>query len=449
MPINPSTLPEIIQRVRGDFQRYLPNTDIKDNTLIDIMAKTWSGVNLEMGILSANVQQGLFPDRATGTDLEAWASTRGISRKGGEQANGTIVVNGNGLSPTTTIAIGTEFTTQSGNIYKSINNAVIAEHLKTVSLALTDNIVTATIIGSTNEYAVNQTVSMSGADQAAYNGDKIVIEAGDDYFKFQVEGSPPPPTTGNSFFTTAAMALVSIESELSGSDQNLESGSQINFLTLPNLNVNITAYVDRNGIKNGQDLETDEALRQRMIDDMRGSKRVSFTADDVIAIAKENPSVTRAQVLRATPNPGQITVYIASDDNLTSVSLEAVLKDVKDRLLLDAPVVIADLDNSTPDAGDIKIYSVTVKTVDYNFSNIDPSTDTMKQSIITNLKSFFRNNTVIGESISKDIILAAIKNTVDLTSSDSLKTFTLNPDANDLTVADGEVYNLGNVTFEN
>jgi len=66
--------------------------------------------------------------------------------------------------------------------------------------------------GASHGYTSGQTVRVSGADQAAYNGSFVITVTGVDTFTYTVAGSPPTPATGTLTVGRGVATLVGNES---------------------------------------------------------------------------------------------------------------------------------------------------------------------------------------------------------------------------------------------
>ena len=445
MAIKQSTIPETIQRVNGDLQRSFPNASITDTSMLSILGKMLAGTSYELGELIQLLGKHGFPTNSTGINLEEWAVTQGISRLGGSKSVGTVVMTS--TADSIFLAPGEELNTPSAVSYITQDAVQMEAFSLSVNLSLSGNIVTATFISPTqiNLFAQNQTITISGVDQPEYNGDHIIIESYATYFKFQVQTTTPPTASGL-IKADSIIGIVTVESKNIGDDKNLDSGAKLNFLSLPNPAINPDIYVSFDGITGGSSVETDDELRERVLSSFR-QKPQQLSPADIDNISKQNKKVTRTSILRATPAPGQFTVYVATDNEISSIPDLGTLQNVKNRLVELAPIYISDLDQSTPEAGDIQVKPITTLAVDFTFTTITLATETMKSAIIANLKSFFLADTIIGENIKYEKILSVIKNTVDPVTGDALQTFEISLPTGDIVLADGEIAILGSVTF--
>ena len=85
--------------------------------------------------------------------------------------------------------------------------------------------------------------------------------------------------------------------------------------------------------------------------------------------------------------------------------------------------------------------------VAFTFTDLQPSTNSMKAAVEASLKQFFAEKTKIGVSIDSDAYRSAIFNTVDVANGDVVTTFTLSAPVGDVPIAAGSIGTLGGVTF--
>lgn len=444
MAIQKLTLEEIKQKTDADCQAELPDTDLKDTSILSIMSTMMAGVYSQTGMQIEQVQKNIFPTTATDGFLEEWASTVGISREAGTKAQGGIVVSADAAG--LFIDTGEQLTASNGDVYIVQSTAETAVESIQVTLVLNGSTVTATAVAGTFKFALGQLINMLGADQPEYNGEKRITDATLTTFEFDITGSPDQPT-GTPIMASDTMAQVFVESELAGVGKNLLSGSYVDFVTIASA-ISPIAIVGIDGIDGGSDVESDDSLRVRLLA-KKAFNPPQFSPKDIENIAKQTKVITRVSVFRATLVAGQTTVYCAADNTASSIPSPAVLNTVKFDLVAKAPVYIADLDQSTPEAGDIIVKPVTTQIEDFSISELDLSTDSMKQAIKDNLKSFFTSGVKIGDDVKLDTILATIKNTVDPITGAVIKGFILLSPTTDLINTDGNIFKLGTVTFDN
>ena len=71
----------------------------------------------------------------------------------------------------------------------------------------------------------------------------------------------------------------------------------------------------------------------------------------------------------------------------------------------------------------------------------------MQSAISASLAQFFSEETDVGENVDEDKYRAAIINTIDLETSDSVESFDLTTPSGDIFVSSGQIAILGTVTY--
>lgn len=444
MALDKLSLEEIKKQIDSDMQTYLPETDLKDTSILNILSNVMAGVYSQTGFLIEQVQKNIFPTTATDGYLEEWASAEGVPRGSGEKSSGAAIATSG--SQGVLIPRDTQLTSNDGDVYLVKFDATTEHITLPVVASLTGSSVVMTALSGEVPFAVGQTVLISGVDQQEYNGEKKVTFVSEQTFEFDIEGTPVQPT-GTSVKAEATMASIFLESETVGEKNNLLSGSKINFVNV-NPSVDATAIVGYEGLVGGEDVESDESLKSKLLN-KNSFDPPQFSEDDIINIAKQTKDITRVSVLKATPVPGQQTIYCSSDNSNDPRPSAEALQSVKNDLVTNAPVVIANLDNTTPESGDIIVKSITKQEINFSILDLKLSTVSMKESIEENLKSFFSSKTKIGENVRLDTILAVIKNTIDKTTGATVNSFILQSPSSDLINIEGNIFIVDGVSFDN
>lgn len=85
--------------------------------------------------------------------------------------------------------------------------------------------------------------------------------------------------------------------------------------------------------------------------------------------------------------------------------------------------------------------------VNYTFTALTPNTSSMQSAVTANLKQFHAEQTVVGQNVDRDAYRAAIINTVDPDTGDTVETFDLASPTGDITIQAGEIATQGVMTF--
>ena len=146
-------------------------------------------------------------------------------------------------------------------------------------------------------------------------------------------------------------------------------------------------------------------------------------------------------VFPTTPATGQVTAYFVRDNDGDGTAIIPGTNEVARALSNVVNIKPAGMSEN-----DIFILAPTPLLINFTFSFIDPSSDTMQTAILNSLKQFFQDDTVVGQIIKEISYQAAIINTVDSTGV-KLLDFILNSPVGDINTSTGELPVLGSVTF--
>lgn len=137
------------------------------------------------------------------------------------------------------------------------------------------------------------------------------------------------------------------------------------------------------------------------------------------------------------PN-GQVKIYFVRDDDDAILPSQTELENVRTQLSTIRPAHVYD--------PDMIIKAPVGITVDFTFTALDPDTDEMREAIINNLIDLFRTETNVSETLQSHAYIAAIWQTVDRTGA-IVKDFTLSAPSGDVSIAEGQLPVLGDITF--
>ena len=137
----------------------------------------------------------------TTTSNHGYSTGQEVTIDGANQGdyNGTFIVTVTGASTFTYQITGTPITPATGTISAGVDfpYTVSNPNSQDITLAsVTRSGTTATATFANHGLIANRYVNISGANQSAYNGVKLVTSVTRDTFTFEVEGSPVTPATG-------------------------------------------------------------------------------------------------------------------------------------------------------------------------------------------------------------------------------------------------------------
>lgn len=436
MPLNiPDSAAKVTARAKADVQRELnqSNPFLKNSWLGAIVTASANRIyDLYLQLLAA--VRDNFPDTATNGALIRWAAIWGKELLPASKSSGNVAATGiaGSLIPAGTVAT----VSGVGSFETTASASVSAQTINLADLTRSGTTVTATT-ATDHDLANNVLVTIAGAANAEYNvaGVDIVVTAAD-AFQYEIVGSPPDET-GTSATASYTAASVPIESQDFGSAINLAAGTELK-LQSPIIGVDDVLAVDFGAVGGGTDQETEEELRARLLDRIQNPV-AQFNEAAIIEVAKGVAGVTRVFVQEITPAVGQVTVYFMRDNDPDPIPAGSEVALVEAAILTIKPASTADFD--------VFVSAPTGVPVDFTFSSLTPDTPTMRTAIEANLRQFFDERTEVGVNIDQDAYRAAIFNTVDTATGDTVLTFTLSVPAGDVTVAAGEIGTLNTVVF--
>ena len=435
MPLNlPTTANEVVQRSKTDVQRELAESNpFLKNSWLGALVTSLANRIFDFYIQLKEAILLSFPDTTSGTFLDRWASIYGTPRLAATQSSGNIAATG---TATTIIPISTNYQSSDGIAYSTTAAATItAQSLSITSLVRVGSLVTATTSVDHN-LASNVPVVISGAVETEYNGDQEITVTGLDTFEYTIATTPSTPATGTVLAGFTA-TNVPIQSTDFGADTN-QSLDAILTLQSPIAGVDNDAQVNFGELDGGVDQENDDDLRVRLLSRIQNPV-AHFSEADIDAQAKEIAGVTRVFVQSITPAKGQVTVYFMRDDETPAIPDASEVAAVKTQLDLILP--------ANTSTSDLIVAAPTAVPTAFTFSALSPNTSTMQTAITASLNQFFDEETEVGVNIDQDKYRAAIINTIDTETGDTVSTFTLSTPSGDITIASGEIGTLGTITY--
>lgn len=431
----PSSAKEVDQRMKTDVQRELTGSNpfLKNSWLGAIITAIANRIYDFYIQLNEAIKQSI-PDTATGLQLESWAAVWGINRLAATAATGNIVATGTAAS---VIPVSTSYAASDGLLYTTDSAATItAQTLSVTSITRSGSVATVTT-SADHKLASNVPVTISGANEAEYNVSNATIQVtGTDTFTYTVSGAPASPATGT-IVADATFASVPVTSDGFGAENN-QLLDTILSLQSPIAGVDNDAQVDFSEIAGGTDQETDIDLRTRLLFRIQ-NPIAHFNVAEISAKAKEVNGVTRVFVQEVTPAVGRVTIYFMRDNDTDPIPTAPEVATVKSKILEIKPANTAD--------SDVIVSAPTAVATNYTFTALSPNTTSMQAAITANLQQFYAENTSIGVNIPDELYIAAIANTVDTETGDTVQSFTLSTPTGDIAVSSGQIGTLGTITY--
>ena len=251
---------------------------------------------------------------------------------------------------------------------------------------------------------------------------------------------------GVSYISTAAatitggVASVAIDAEEVGTDGDQNAGAVLTFVS-PIAGVNSQATVDSGGLINGNDAETDDALRSRILTRKRQPPS-GGTESDYVAWALEVSGVTRAWAFPQLYGSGTIAVAFVKDGNDPIIPSTAEQEVVRD-------YIVGHLDPLTgktigcPVTAEPGLFVLDVEPLAVNFNiKVSPYNATVVTSMQARLEDLILERGGPGQEISISQIYEAITSATG-----EVKSVVVAPAA-DVSAAYYQVHVLGDVTIE-
>lgn len=220
--------------------------------------------------------------------------------------------------------------------------------------------------------------------------------------------------------------VVEAEAVLPGSAGNAPSGS---VLTLSSALPGVSATAASGTLEGGEDEESDEALRARVLASWR-ARPMAGTAEDYVRWALEVPGITRAWCAPNTPTLGQVTVRVVADGNTPTIApTSAQLTEVQGHI-----------DALRPVTARASVVAPALEPLDLTLS-ISPSTPALRAAVEANIRDAIRRLAVPGATLRRSQLSEAIAATPG-----ELYHSILTPSA-DVTAPAGAIFVPGVVTW--
>jgi uncharacterized phage protein gp47/JayE len=192
--------------------------------------------------------------------------------------------------------------------------------------------------------------------------------------------------------TTATASVTALEA---GQDGNTAAAAKLT-ITTPVAGVEASATVDSNGLTQGADVETDAALRARLLSRIRQPPH-GGASHDYLAWALEVPGVTRAWVYPQELGAGTVTVRFVRDNDA------AIFPDAGE-----LAAVQAYIDERRPVTAQVTVTAPIAAPLDFTFTSISPSTAAVKAAVEAELADLISRESEPGGTLYLSHIRAAI-----------------------------------------
>jgi len=292
------------------------------------------------------------------------------------------------------------------------------------------------VCASPHKLASGISADILGANETEYNGAFVVTVVDELSFTYEIVGSPTTPATGT-ISVDFDGALLSVETEGTGLDQNVGAGAGVNFVSPP-AGLDGSAFAGPNGIEGGTDIEADEELRSRVLE-KRATIESLFNPAAITTTARAVSGVTRVFIKEITPEIGAVTIYFMRDGDENPIPSTIDIQNVNDQIQAIRPGHTAE--------SDVIVLAPTPVVVDITLSGIAPDTTTMRANIEASLADYFTTFIDFEQDVLIDRIKTALFQAQDVETGEFLTDFTLDDPAADVTINTSEIAVLGMVTI--
>ncbi len=456
-------------------------------------------------------EENTFPDTATGERAEQWGTIYGKTRTPATQATGIAVATGTAttlIATETTLALGSLTYTATTNATLSaqvINVASITRSGTTATLTTTGSHnlasnVPVTIAGATQtEYNVSNTaITVTGLNTFTYQVTGTPITATGTITAAFTSASVPVQSVEFGLLTNQSLdAPLTLQAPIAGVNDVFnvdfsEITGGIDIETIddfkvryldriqnPIANFNVPAikskakeiagvtrvFVEpagtilRTGVvitsitRNGQvatATATAHGLENHQAITVTGATQTEYNVTDarvlvvdantfIYTVTGSPATATGGPVFQSSIALGAVQVYFTRDNDTSNIPSASEVATVKNKL--------AEIQPANTSDNSLIVSAPTAVPVAFTFTALAPNTLTMKTAINENLKQFFEEETFVGADIDTDAYRAAIQNTVDTQTGDTIDNFVLSTPSGDVTINTGELGTLGTVTI--
>lgn len=247
-------------------------------------------------------------------------------------------------------------------------------HLKWLSKQLiTDKSDDDFLVRDAGTYGLTKTVATKASGQLTVTGSNSILVPDTTTFFTRNDGERFVVTVGGT--TALGQVVVTIEAVDAGADGNCDAGTILTIVS-PITGINATATVGVDGITDGTDIETTEALRTRTLE-RKQSPPKGGGPGDYVAWAKKVSGVTRAWEYPRLNGPGTVGLYFVRDNDIDIFPDSGAIDDVQ-----------AYLDAHAPVTAETTVYAPTPETVDFTIHIVPDNSDT-RAAVTAELEALF------------------------------------------------------------
>lgn len=193
------------------------------------------------------------------------------------------------------------------------------------------------------------------------------------------------------------------------------------------------------GFNSGQEVSIDGADQlEYNVTDERIIVESTTVFHYVVAGSPTTPATGTITSTMSIP-PGQVRTFFMRDNDPDPIPSASEVADVKAAIDAIVPANTSLSDNI--------VLAPTAVSVDFIFTALTPDTPTMREAIEENIIQFFEEQTSVGIDVDEDAYRAAIINTVDPDTGDTVETFEVSTPSGDINVGSGQIATFGSVSY--
>ena len=416
----PETINEVYNRIIADFKTYNKKAQpAVKNSWIGAILISLAGRLFDIYKKLNFILKQAFIDTASGEYLKRWGSYVNIYQKQATKSSGNFIFVGNAGS---LVSIGTKVI--ANDISYSTNQTIelVENEVKTTNYTQELDLLTI-VFENKHNLGTGMTIKINNID--------CTVEVIDAYTIRTSIGE----TLSGQITISYVSNIVSCTPDSYGKNTNLVSGETGKTQTIIS-GVDINCYTDYQGFTGGQNIESEENLKARII--YRYQNPVTnFNNAAITTFVRSLSEVGDVKVYDITPEVGQVTIYYLLEDNRIPDA---------GHIQLVTNSIDTDLRPANTDMSDIFIYSGVPVIVNPVITNLQPNTTAMKQAVSNSITEYF-STMKIGSNFYRNDLIEVIKNSVDMETGLGVISFNLDSSITDIVVENGQFIKLGNISL--
>lgn len=222
-------------------------------------------------------------------------------------------------------------------------------------------------------------------------------------------------------------ASVTVQALVAGSLGEADAATELNLVS-PIAGVDSTGVVDVNGLTGGNDAETDDELRGRLIERI-GNPPLGGAVNDYVKWAQEVPGVTRAWCYEEYNGPGTVGVTFVRDNDASIIPDGSEVTEVADHIETVRPVT-----------AHVTVFAPTSDPIDFTI-HISPDTPAIRAAVQAELEDMIFRDAEPGGAV----LLSHMNEAISIAAGENDHSLT-NPVA-DYVSASGHIAQMGMITW--